>query len=156
MLAALYDRHVAEVHRYVHRRCRDRAQAEDITQDAFLAAVRTFDDPADITVGWLISTARNRLIDIVRREARYERKLRLVQPPRAQADDTEIVPDRLRLREALEALRVEHRVVLVLHYLDGLTVDALAEEMGRTPKGAEALLTRARRSLVTELERADA
>jgi RNA polymerase sigma-70 factor, ECF subfamily len=154
--AALYEKHAIEVYRYVHRRCRDQALAEDITQDAFLAAVRTVADPASITVGWLIQVARNRLLDVLRRQTRYDGKLRLVGARGETDDEPAAVVDRLRMTAALEALKVEHRVVLMLHYVDGLTVAALAVELGRSPKGVEALLTRARRSLRTELERSDA
>ena len=154
--AALYEQHAIEVYRYVHRRCRDRALAEDVTQDAFLTAVRTVDDPAAISVGWLIQVARNRLLDILRRQARYEGKLRLAGSRDEEVDDPAAVVGRLRMTEALETLRVEHRVVLMLHYVDELTVAALADELGRTPKAIEALLTRARRALRRELERSDA
>ena len=153
--AALYEQHAVEVYRYVHRRCRDRALAEDVTQDAFVAAVRTVDDPASISVGWLMQVARNRLLDVLRRQARYEGKLRLVGDRDEAADEPAVVVGRLRMTAALEELRVEHRVVLMLHYVDGLTVNALADELGRTPKAVEALLTRARRALRSELERSD-
>ena len=155
-LAALYEQHAVEVYGYVHRRCRDRALAEDVTQDAFLAAVRTVEDPGTISVGWLIQVARNRLVDVLRRQARYEGKLQLVGARTESADETGAVVGRLRMTAALEELRVEHRIVLMLHYVDGLTVAALADEVGRTPKAVEALLTRARRALRSELERSDA
>ena len=156
-LAALYERHAIEVYRYVHRRCRDAALAEDVTQDTFLAAVRTVNDPGEVTVGWLIRVARNRLLDLLRRQARYEGKLQLASGGRSEvADEPAAVVGRLRMTAALEALRVEHRIVLMLHYVDDMTVAALAVEMGRTPKAVEALLTRARRALRRELERSDA
>ena len=154
--AALYEQHAIEVYRYVHRRCRDAALAEDVTQDTFLAAVRTVDDPGEVTVGWLIRVARNRLLDLLRRQARYEGKLQLARWPREVADEPAAVVGRLRMTAALEELRVEHRIVLMLHYVDEMTVAALAVEMGRTPKAVEALLTRARRALRRELERSDA
>jgi DNA-directed RNA polymerase specialized sigma24 family protein len=47
---SLYETHVGEVYQYVHRRCRDRATAEDVTHDVFVSAVRTVDDPASITI----------------------------------------------------------------------------------------------------------
>jgi RNA polymerase sigma-70 factor (ECF subfamily) len=154
--AALYEEHAVAVYRYVHRRCRDQALAEDVTQDAFVAAVRTVVDPATISVGWLIQVARNRLLDVLRRQARYEGKLRLVGERDVVSDEPGAVVGRLRMTAALEELRVEHRVVLMLHYVDGLTVSALADELGRSPKAVEALLTRARRALRSELERSDA
>lgn len=154
--AQLYERHAVEVYRFVHRRCRDHSLAEDVTQDTFVQAVRSFEDPSAIRVGWLIQVARNRLLDVVRRQARYEGKLRLAGARDAQEDEPSAVVDRIRMSAALEELRIEHRVVLMLHYVDGFTIPELAEELGRTPKAVEALVTRARRALGQELERTDA
>lgn len=145
---ALFDASAEEVYRYVHRRCRDHDLAEDITQEVFMVAVKGH-HPAEISVGWLKRAARNRLVDALRRKANYERKLRLVG---VDADEGEIdVADKLRIEGALDELSVDHRLVLTLHYLDGMTVPAIASELGRSEKSVEALTTRARRRLRTEL-----
>ena len=102
-----------------------------------------------------ICHARNRLIDLLRRRTRYEAKLRLVGSGDDRWDQTDLVADRLRVREALETLKVEHRLVLMLHYVDGYTVAALADELDRSRNAVEALVTRARRNLVKALERDD-
>ena len=52
---------------------------------------------------------------------------------------------------ALSELSVDHRLVLTLHYIDGLTVPALAEHLGRSVKSIEGLITRARRELRAQL-----
>lgn len=152
---ALYDAHVAEVYRYVHRRCRDTALAEDVTQDTFLTAVRTMDNPAGVSIGWLLRVARNRLVDLLRRQDRYTQKLRVIQGGAGGEDDEELLVDRLELEAAMEQLSVEHRLVLTLHYIDGYSVPALAEELGRTVKSVEGLITRARRNLRNELRSED-
>jgi len=152
----LFDDHVAEVYRFVHSRCRDRAMAEDVTQDTFLTAVRTVADPAEVTVAWLVRVARNRLFDIVRRQARYAGKLRLVGAADQVPDDMDTTVEKLRMNEALDQLSIDQRLVLTLHYVDGLTVAALAEELGRSVKAVESLVTRARRNLRRELEDTDA
>lgn len=134
----------------------DHATAEDVTHDTFLTAVRTIDDPADVTVGWLIEVARNRLLDIVRRRARYVGVLRLIGPSDDDLDRSAAVAGRMRMQAALECLSVEHRLVLTLHYLDEMTTASIANELGRSHKSVEGLVTRARRNLKRELERADA
>ncbi len=149
--AALYNAHVTEVYQYVHRRCRDRAVAEDVTQDVFLSLIRTVDDPATVTIGWLMRTARNRLIDVMRRHARHADKLRLIRGEGDQIPLDGIVVDRIAVEEAMGRLSVEHRVVLTLHYLDGYTVPALAKELERSVKSVEGLVTRATRNLRREL-----
>ena len=148
--AAVYDVHVDEVYRFVHRRCRDHALAEDITQETFMTAIRSADDPSSISIGWLITVARNRLLDVLRRQSRYQDKLRLVGAPTNAGHEADTA-ERLRVERALSELSADHRLVLTLHYLDGLTVPALAEELGRSPKSVEGLVTRARRELREKL-----
>lgn len=150
MLTAVYDRNVEEVYRFVHRRCRDHALAEDITQDTFITAIRTTDDPSTISIAWLLTVARNRLVDVLRRQDSYQGKLRLVAAGGADSHQVELV-ERLRIEGALDELSVDYRLVLTLHYIDGLTVPALAEHLGRSVKSIEGLLTRARRELRTKL-----
>ncbi|NNF55553.1 MAG: sigma-70 family RNA polymerase sigma factor [Acidimicrobiales bacterium] len=149
--ADMYDAHVEEVYRFVHRRCHDHALSEDITQETFMSAIRSTDDPSSLTIGWLVTVARNRLLDVLRRQVRYERKLRLVGVPGSNGYDDELA-ERLRINGALNELSVDHRLVLTLHYFDGLTVPALAEYLGRSVKSVEGLVTRARRELRTKLD----
>lgn len=150
-IEGVYDAHVEEVYRYVHRRCRDHALAEDITQETFIAAIHSAKDPSSISIAWLLTVARNRLFDVLKRQGRYEDKLRLVGLARTNSPDVELV-ERLRIEEALSELSVDYRVVLTLHYIDGLTVSALAEHLGRSVKSVEALVTRARRELRMKLD----
>ena len=147
----LFDREAGEVFRYVHRRCGDRALAEDITQETFVAAVRANIDPADVTTAWLIRVASNRLIDVLRRQANYDQKIRLVPRPEDDRDVAEMITDGIRVRAALDALPVTHRIVLTMHYIDGHTVAALADHLDRSPRAVESLITRARRRLRREL-----
>lgn len=148
----MYDAHVDDVYRFVHRRCRDHSLAEDITQETFLTAIRKADDPGSISLGWLLTVARNRLVDVLRREASYEGKLRLVVGGGGSSDLDAELAERLRVEDALKQLRVEHRLVLTLHYVDGLTVPALADHLGRSVKSIEGLVTRARRELRNQLD----
>ena len=147
----IYRSHVDEVYRYVFRRCRDHALAEDVVHDVFTTLARSIEDPESVTVGWLKRVARNRLIDIIRRNDNYERKLRLLnavddRPSNAAADE---------LEAALELLAPINRIVLTLRYLDGMTVAEIADELDRPIKGVEALITRSRRALRISLEEHD-
>jgi len=139
--------HVDEVYRFVHRRCRDHDLAEDITQETFLRAIRNNRDLSGISIGWLITVARNCLYDDIRRKNRGDAKLKLLAAPAHRSGHDIDLVERLRVEQALEGLSVDHRLVLTLHYIDGLTVPALAEELGRSVKSVEGLVTRARRAM---------
>lgn len=147
---ALYDTHVETVYRYIHRRCRDHPLAEDVTQETFLTAVRTVHDPSSVTIGWLLTVARNQLFDVLRRRTRYDDKLRLVANAGRSVSDVDIA-ERLRVEAALAELPVHYRLVLTLHYVNGLPVAEIADELDRSLKSVEGLITRARRSLAALL-----
>jgi len=77
LLLALYERALPVVYGYLFDRCRDRATAEDLTSETFLAAARTVRGRPDdeVTVPWLVGVARHKLVDHWRRVARTERVL---------------------------------------------------------------------------------
>ena len=108
--------------------------AEECAQDAFALAVQRWPrDGVPLRPGaWLTTTARNRAIDRLRREAVGAAKLRevaLLAVPEAPAQDASGVPDdRLRLMFTCchPALAFESQVALALRTLAGLTTAEIA------------------------------
>ncbi len=143
-LLALYDRALPQVYGYLIARCGDRAVAEDLTSETFLAAAR---EDGPLSVGWLIGVARHKLVDHWRWQARQERLLHAVAGSSAGAtvDPWDVTLDRWRAREVLTRLAPQHRAALTLRYLDGLSVPEAAAVLDRTVSATEALLVRARR-----------
>jgi RNA polymerase sigma-70 factor (ECF subfamily) len=147
-LLDLYDRALPQVYGYLLSRCGQRALAEDLTAETFLAAVdavRISRSPP-LTTGWLIGVARHKLSDHWRRQAREERTLRAVAAePDAGADDPwDARLDALRAQDVLQRLGPQHRAALTLRYVDDLPVPEVAGMLGRTVHATEALLVRAR------------
>jgi RNA polymerase sigma-70 factor, ECF subfamily len=108
--------------------------AEEAAQEAFaIAAERWPRDGAPENAGaWLLTTARNRAINRIRRERTLAQKTRLLEVPEAvedRVDETTTFPD-----ERLEliftcchpALATEAQVALTLRTLGGLTTDEIA------------------------------
>jgi RNA polymerase sigma-70 factor (ECF subfamily) len=146
-LLALYDAALPDVYGYLLSRCGDATLAEDLTAETFLAAVTTVRSGkrAVLTTGWLIGIARHKLIDHWRARSREQNRLRAVhQAVRADDDPWDERLDALRAQQTLERLAPHHRVVLVLRYLDDLSVPQVAAELGRTRHATEALIVRAR------------
>jgi RNA polymerase sigma-70 factor (ECF subfamily) len=77
-LLGLYDEALPQVYGYLLSRCGQRALAEDLTAETFLAAVDSVRRDQAVTVAWLIGVARHKLVDHWRRQAREERSLALV------------------------------------------------------------------------------
>lgn len=141
---AVYDRSVGDVYSYLYSRLRDRALAEDLTQDVFLDGARRAATGASVDVPWLITVARNKLVDHWRAASRRERRLRLIRSePEARVVPFEAV-DHSRAAEVLQAINPTYRVALVLRHVDGLSVPHVAEHLGRTVAATEQILTRAR------------
>ena len=153
----LYDRALPEVYGYLSRRCDSAATAEDLTADTFLAAInaRTTDPFRTIDVGWLIVTARHKLIDHWRRTGRHRDALAELWDDLPAAVDPHDTPlDVDAAHATLTLLAPSQRAVLTLRYCDGLPVGVVADTIGRTVHATEALLTRAKAAFRTHHERA--
>ncbi|MCW2742668.1 MAG: putative polymerase sigma factor, sigma-70 family [Blastococcus sp.] len=145
-LLSLYDRALPEVYGYLLARCGQRALAEDLTAESFLAAVRAeADGGPPTTVAWLIGVARHKLVDHWRRLEREERGLRLLDGGQQDSEDPwDDELDTLRAQQVLAELSLAHRAALTLRYLDDLPAPEVAALLGRTLHATEALLVRAR------------
>lgn len=147
--ASFYRAHLATVYGYTSRLTGgDRSLAEDLTQDTFMALTRELKggrvECADIR--WLLTVARHRFIDHVRREVRAERKLRLVATGLESAASPN-EPSRAEVLDWLQLVDPLHRVVLMARYIDGLTVPEIADSIGRSTTATHSLLARAREQL---------
>jgi RNA polymerase sigma-70 factor (ECF subfamily) len=109
--------------------------AEDAVQEAFATAVRIWptDGLPPSPAGWIISTARNRAIDRLRREAQRDSKQAAAVHLQAQTAPEEqvegpVTDDRLRLIFTCchPALAVQAQVALTLRLLGGLTTTEIA------------------------------
>jgi RNA polymerase sigma-70 factor (ECF subfamily) len=147
-----YDRALPVVYGYLLRLCGgDREQAWDITQDTWVTVVdrisrgRT-DNP---TVGFLLAVARSRYIDTWRRQRRLQRKLRLVWAGARESESAE--PSAGSVLEHLSTCSDEHRVVLMLAYVDGIPTAEIAQMLGCSVSSIYSLLARARNELRSHL-----
>ncbi|MGW1364080.1 RNA polymerase sigma factor [Streptomyces chartreusis] len=107
--------------------------AEEAVQDAFTTALRRWPETGvpPSPAGWIITTARNRAVDRLRREAgRGERHAQaaLLHAPDAPREEGPVRDERLRLVFTCchPALAVQARVALTLRLLGGLTTAQIA------------------------------
>ena len=114
---ALYRRHWRPAYRAAHLIVHDQAAAEDIAQEAFLAALRalhTFDRRRPFAP-WLHRIVVNRAIDWSRARSLRGEVGEQAGDPRPRPEDPDL-PD---VAEALARLSAEHRAVIVLRHLLG-------------------------------------
>ena len=144
---ALFRLHWPRAHRAAYLVVHDAAAAEDIAQEAFLAAVRNLDrfDRSRAFGPWLHRIVVNRAIDWARaRQLRAEAELLdiVAAPESSPVDDS--------LLGALAARPPDHRAVIVLRHLLEYTPGEIAELLG-VPRGT--VNSRLRRGLDSLKER---
>jgi RNA polymerase sigma factor (sigma-70 family) len=130
--------------------CRDRHEAEELAQDAFLKLwerwdrIRRLDDPE----GYLYRTALNLYRNRRRRALLALRRLVRAAPP---VDPTEAVDRRDQIVRALGTLTPGQRSALVLTDLLELTSEEAARALGVRPATVRVLAARARTALRDEI-----
>ena len=138
------------------RRFGDIDLAEEAVQDAFATAVQRWpsDGVPPSPAGWLITTARNRIIDRLRREASREDRHALAAVMQSRDDlekegvvgDADVGDDRLRLMFTCchPALALNAQVALTLRLLGGLTTETIARAFLVPPATLAQRLVRAK------------
>ncbi len=113
-----------DILKYCFFHCRDRAWAEDLTQDVFLRFLSALDgyQHRGKVKAYLYAIAAN----LCRDQAGARRELPLEEAPEPAEDPAPVLEDRLLLEMALARLPEEFRQVLVLHYYQGLKLSEVA------------------------------
>lgn len=142
----------------VARVVRDVGIAEEIAQDALVAALEQWPRAGvpDRPGAWLMTTAKHRAIDLVRRKETYARKLAEVgrsledvPPPAEPADPEDIDDDLLRLifTSCHPVLATEARIALTLRLMGGLTTQEIARAFLASEATVAQRIVRAKRAL---------
>ena len=148
----LIETYQAGVWRYLRALGCDSAQAEDLTQDTFLAVLqRPFQDinPA-ATAAYLRKTAFNLFISQKRRAGKVTAVEDVEELDRTWAqwtghDDSEALLDAL--RNCLQGLTGRARMALEMRFRDNSSRDAIAAALEITDHGAKNLMQRAKQQL---------
>ena len=160
--------HADALRRFARQRVRDRALAEDVVQDALLAALDalpSFQGQSSLRT-WLLGILSHKIKDAFRSEARYvplagdgERwlpdEVGWLDASAAAADDTEREVSRRRfgaaLGEAVARLPGSLREVFQLQAIDGLATGEVCRRLGISEGNCWVRLHRARKILSAEL-----
>ena len=158
---ALYRRYRPRILAYVRSMCQDHARAEDVTQEAFMSALRGLrGSDREITFRpWLYEIAKNACIDHLRRAGRStevsidsedfgpQEERRISQS--VAGTDAEVArrSDLESLQMAFGDLPPSQHEILVMRELEGLSYDRIGSRMGLSRGAVESMLFRARRTL---------
>lgn len=153
-VAALAERYQAEIFRYAARRVSDSAEAEDITAEVFAAVLAqpgrvpraNSSSTDDLTRAYLIGIARRKVADLLRKRSRHPQETLSAELAlnHSLEESMEKREGARELRRILDALPADWREVLLLKYVEELSLKEIAVALGRSEKAINSLLQRAR------------
>lgn len=156
-LSIFYRTYQPKLLRFILSKVENRSDAEEILQDtlfAFLEAMRDFEGRSNLKT-FLYSICQHKIIDFYRRKkirhvvfSRLPQLESLIGPlltPEEELDST-LLKEKVYM--ILAKLLPNHRRVLILKYLDQLSVGEIAEKLAISFKSAESQLFRARKAFI--------
>lgn len=144
----LFDRFHTSVHAYALARLGDRAAAEEVTQEVFVAAVRSIGglrerrEPA--VQAWFLHICRHKVADHFRRRARDRGERR--QPPPDVEDPESVLEARAlagEVRAAMSLLTDDQRDILVRRFVLDQSLEQVAAATGRSVGAVKSMQHRA-------------
>ena len=136
----LYDRYVDQVYRYTFYRVRNEAEAEDVTSEVFMRALRAIPkyEPRQAFLAWLYRIARNAIIDRSRRRANrqqvsFEDALAHPNADQVVNPDEGLLAgsDAAGVRKAMQQLTPLQQEILVLRYVEGFDTKTISKLVGK-------------------------
>ncbi len=141
----LYEQHLPALLRYAYYRTGNRVDAEDVVAQVFLKAweyLPRYQERGIPFVHWLYRIAGNTITSGYRRREQPG-GLSLENNPASPQLELEFTPERLDLRRQLAGLPETQQQVLVLRYVQDLSLIEVARIMDRSPNAIKQLAFRA-------------
>ena len=146
--AQLYERYFEKIYRYIALKIGDRLEAEDMTQQVFLKALKSigsFKWQAVPFSAWLYRIAHNQIVDFLRRKSRRQTgpledaALHIEDPGGNLQEMAETNCDLERLAAATEKLTSAQREVIALRFTSELPIADVARIMGKSEGAVKSL-----------------
>ncbi len=151
-LGVLFERYSTKLYRYFLKGTGDTNQSEDLTQTVFekvLMSRHTFRHET-IFAGWLFTIARNTMIERHRSQSRQ--RTEALENYDIMEDNDHLAEEdlndrKLRLGQAMQSLKTEHREILMLTRFENLNYQEVANYIGISETGVKARVFRAMKNL---------
>ncbi len=139
-LETLFAEHFDAIFQFAARRIGNPEEAKDIAAETFAAATLKRCPRGVAPRCWLYGIARRKLADAYRKRRRHE-------PLDPNLADRGNFAEAVALRRSIEALPQNQRDAFLLQALEELSVEEIAQIMGRSRTSVKALLQRAKDTL---------
>lgn len=153
--AAIYDRYVEQIYRYVYRRVNDQATAEDLVSQTFydaLSHLKSYQFKGYPFSAWLYKIAHNNVLKWYRTNSRYQKvDLEEVAELRDESagleEEIDIKEEGLGVKAAMDKLDYEERELIRLKYFEEVSNIEIGQIMGITANNVGVKLYRALKRL---------
>jgi len=157
----IYDQYVDKIYRFIFFKVSSQEIAEDLCSETFIRGWQSFkENNKEIKnpQAFLYKIARNLIIDYYREKS----KVQFVSADCVSIDDPETNLEKQSLdrsdietiRTAIADLKDDYREIIILHYINDLSIPEVAEIMGKTEGAVRVQLHRALKSLRNRIEQA--
>lgn len=159
----LYSKYHHDVFQFIFYMVKNREQAEDLVQEVYIRVLKSYDrfEGKSSEKTWLFSTARNVAIDHFRKQKGWRQKIaEKFDWSTGQIKDENPIPEEIALQneeisliyQCLEQCTVDQRMVIILRYIQELTIIETAEALGWTESKVKTTQHRALKVLKKEME----
>ncbi|HUI65673.1 MAG TPA: sigma-70 family RNA polymerase sigma factor [Bacteroidota bacterium] len=147
---AIVERHQRTVYNLALRMVRDPDEAADVAQAVFVKAyekLKSF-DPKFKFFSWLYRIAVNEALNVLEMRKRFD-GLEGIEPAEEadEGSDDEAIGREQRIQDSLMMLNVDHRAVIVLKHMQGLSYQEIAQILSLPEKTVKSRLFSARQTL---------
>ena len=158
-LRALHNQFYEPVYRYIHFKVGDPHASEDLTSEVFvrvLEALKRGKAWRTTPDAWIFGIARNVVADHYRQKTRQvevELDERLTTSAEKSPVEQVMVAEKYHeLSQAMALLTDEQRDVVLMRFMEGLSIKAVAEALNKTPGAVKGLQYRALRALSNAMQ----
>lgn len=154
----IYDEHIKKIYRFVYLKVSSEEIAQDIASEAFLRAWDKFKAGEEIKnmQAFLYQVARNLIVDHYREKAKVRtissQEYQIPDPRMAVATEAQVESDMSQVRLALSEINEDYQDLIILRYLDQLSIPEIAEISGKSEGAVRVSLHRAMQDLKKHLE----
>jgi RNA polymerase sigma-70 factor, ECF subfamily len=159
----LYEKYHHDIFNFLFYMVRNREQAEDLVQEVYIKVLRSYKrfkgESSEKT--WLLSIARHVAIDFFRKQKSWRRKISgKLDWNEEQLCDVQPLPEEIAIQKeeiqllyrCLERCTIDQRLVIVLRFIQSLSITETAEALGWTESKVKTTQHRALKVLKKYME----
>ncbi|WP_226679756.1 RNA polymerase sigma factor SigX [Sutcliffiella horikoshii] len=159
----LYEKYHQDVYQFLYYMVNNKEQAEDLVQEVYIKVLRSYDrfEGKSSEKTWLFSIAKHVAIDSFRKQKGWKNKLlETFDWSKQQVKDHAPLPEEIAVQNeqvkqmyrCLDKCKVDHRLVLILRYIQALTIQETAQILGWTESKVKTTQHRALKVLKAYME----